>query len=60
MDKDKFRTTVILEKKQVEGLRKLSQSTRILMSSYIREGIDLGLDKYDGALRKPEEGMRKK
>ena len=52
MDKRKFRTTVFLEQGQVEGLRKLSQSTRILMSSYIREGIDLVLDKYNGGGRK--------
>jgi len=27
-----------------------------LMSSYIREGIDLVLDKYKGVLRKAERG----
>jgi hypothetical protein len=56
MGKERIRSTVILEKEQVEGLRKLSHSTRILMSSYIREGIDLVLDKYKGVLRKAERG----
>jgi len=56
MGKERIRSTVILEKEQVEGLRKLSLSTRILMSSYIREGIDLVLDKYKGVLRKAERG----
>jgi len=58
MGKEKIRTTVFLEKGQVEGLRKLSHSTRILMSSYIREGIDLVLDKYNGGARKPPKGGR--
>ena len=56
MGKERIRSTVILEKEQVEGLRKLSHSTRILMSSYIREGIDLVLDKYNGVLRKAGKG----
>jgi hypothetical protein len=56
MGKERIRSTVILEKEQVEGLRKLSHFTRILMSSYIREGIDLVLDKHKGALRKAEKG----
>jgi len=58
MGKRKFRTTVFLEEGQVEGLRKLSHSTRILMSTYIREGIDLVLAKYNGGFRKTPKGER--
>ena len=60
MGRHKIRTSVFLEEDQVERLKELSHSTRILIASYIREGIDLVLDKYKGILGKAEEGMRKK
>ncbi len=60
MGKDLIRSSVFLEEEQAEELRKLSYLTRISMATYIREGIDLVLDKNKGVLRKAEVGMRKK
>jgi len=60
MGKDLFRSSFFLEKEQGEELRKLSYFTRITMATYIREGIDLVLDKYKGVLRKAEKGKNEK
>ncbi len=60
MGKDLIRRSFFMEKEQLEELRKLSYFTRITMATYIREGIDLVLDKYKGGLRKAEVEMRKK
>ena len=60
MGKDLIRSSVFLEEEQAEELRKLSYFTRNSMATYIREGIDLVLNKYKGVLTKAEEGMKKK
>jgi predicted DNA-binding protein len=56
MGKELIRSSVFLEEEKTEELRKLSYFTRTSMATYIREGIDLVLDKYKGVLRKAEKG----
>jgi len=60
MGKELIRSSVFLEEEKTEELRKLSYFTRTSMATYIREGIDLVLDKYKGVLRKPKKGERNK
>lgn len=44
-------TTVYLESEQAEGLRRLSNVTRVTQANYIREAIDDLLKKYAKELR---------
>ena len=60
MGKELIRSSFFLEKEQAEELRKLSYFTRITMANYIREGIDLVLDKYKVVLRKAEKRKNEK
>lgn len=54
MGKELIRSSVFLEEEKTEELRKLSYFTRISMATYIREGIDLVLDKYKDVIRRAE------
>lgn len=42
----KKRSNFFIEEKQIENLKALSLVTRVKMSEYVREGIDLVLQKY--------------
>ena len=44
------RTCVFLDRKQIEGLKLLSGTTRVKEADYVREGIDQVLEKYQGRL----------
>ena len=46
MARNKISTTVYITPDQNERLKLLSEKTRIPVASYIREGIDLVLDRY--------------
>ena len=46
-------TTIWVEPYQVDGLRKLSEKSRVPQSIYYREAIDMVLEKYKHLL-KPE------
>lgn len=45
--RSKVLTSIYLTSEQIERLRLLSVRTRVPVSSYIREGIDLVLARYD-------------
>jgi len=47
----KILKSLFLDKEQVEKLKKLSAKTRVPISVYIREGVDLVLNKYEKQLR---------
>ena len=46
MSRRKDSRTVDIEETQLHALRRLSESTRVPVSVYIREGIDLALQKH--------------
>ena len=52
---EKERTSLYLDKKQMEALRALTAFTRVKMADYVREGVDLVLDKYQKELRKAQK-----
>jgi len=45
-DQKKILTSFYLEPSQKKGLAELSKRTRVPVSTYVREGIDLVLKKY--------------
>ena len=47
----KILKTLFIDKEQVEILKKLSAKTRVPISVYIREGVDLVLNKHEKQLR---------
>ena len=53
MDREKI--SLYLDKAQIESLRALSGITRVKMSDYIREGVDLILAKYQKELKKAKK-----
>ena len=48
----KILASIYLEKEQIKRLDKLSAMTRIAKAVYIREGLDLLLQKYEEQLEK--------
>lgn len=46
MARSKISTTVYLTPEQVERLKQLHDKTRVPVAEYIRQGIDLVLEKY--------------
>jgi predicted DNA-binding protein len=52
--------SVYLDLQQVERLKLLSEKTRVPQAVYIREGLDLVMDKYEKKIRKilPAEKIR--
>ena len=50
MPRKKISTTVYITPEQAERLKLLHERTRVPVAEYIRQGIDLVLDKYRGAL----------
>ncbi len=54
----KKRVNFFLDETQIEGLKALSKVTRVKMSEYVREGIDLILSKYQKELKKSKKGRR--
>jgi predicted DNA-binding protein len=50
MARKKISTTVYITPEQNERLKLLHERTRVPVAEYVREGIDLVLDKYRGAL----------
>jgi hypothetical protein len=51
----KVKVAFFLEERQVEGLKTLSSVTRVKMSDYIREGIDIVLEKYKKDIKKAKK-----
>ena len=50
MPRKKVSTTVYITPEQAERLKLLHERTRVPVAEYIRQGIDLVLEKYRGAL----------
>lgn len=50
MSRKKISTTVYITPEQGERLKLLHDRTRVPVAEYIRQGIDLVLEKYRGAL----------
>lgn len=50
MPRKKISTTVYITPEQGERLKLLHDRTRVPVAEYIRQGIDLVLEKYRGAL----------
>lgn len=48
----KSQVSVYVEPKQAAALRKLSERTRVPQQVYLREGLDLVLQRYKAQLRK--------
>lgn len=46
MPRKKISTTVYITEEQNENLKKLHERTRVPIAEYIRQGIDLVLDRY--------------
>ena len=46
MGRKKISTTIYITEEQDQKLKELSRKTKVSMSVFIREGIDLVLDKY--------------
>ena len=54
----KILVSIYPEKKQLERLDKLSAATRVPKAEFIREGIDLLLNKYEELTRKGHKKRR--
>jgi predicted DNA-binding protein len=50
MARKKISTTVYITPEQDERLKLLNDRTKVPVAEYIRQGIDLVLDKYKGSL----------
>jgi hypothetical protein len=50
MARKKLSTTIYITPEQNELLKLLNQKTKVPVAEYIRQGIDLVLDKYKGQL----------
>lgn len=50
MARKKISTTIYITPEQNELLKLLNQKTKVPVAEYIRQGIDLVLEKYKGAL----------
>jgi predicted DNA-binding protein len=50
MARKKISTTVYITPEQNERLKLLHERTRVPVAEYVRQGIDLVLEKYRGAL----------
>ncbi|WP_176066693.1 ribbon-helix-helix domain-containing protein [Anaeromyxobacter diazotrophicus] len=50
MARKKISTTIYITPEQNERLKVLNDRTKVPVAEYIRQGIDLVLDKYKGAL----------
>lgn len=46
----KVSTTVYLTSEQVDALKRLSDRTRVPVAEFIREGVDMVLERHDGKL----------
>lgn len=54
-EKNKVSTSFGIDREQREKLRGLSRVTRVPMSKYIREGIELVLQRYEAELNKGKQ-----
>lgn len=54
MARKKVSTTIYLDVAQVDALKALNERTKVPMSEFIREGLDLVLAKYDATPKKAE------
>ncbi len=50
MSRKKVSTTIYITPEQAESLKLLNERTKVPVAEYIRQGIDLVLDKYRRAL----------
>lgn len=51
----KVRISVFLDEEQIETLKTLSGITRVKQADYIREGLEMVLEKYKGELKKTKK-----
>lgn len=54
MTQKKTSTTMYLTQEQHDALKNISKRTRVPFSVYIREGVDLVIEKYKKHLDSPE------
>ncbi|MBI3755397.1 MAG: ribbon-helix-helix domain-containing protein [Deltaproteobacteria bacterium] len=52
----KPKVTFFIDQKMLKELKKLSEITRVKQSDYIREGIEIVLEKYKGIAKAMKEG----
>ncbi len=50
MSRKKLSTTVYITEEQNERLKQLNEKTRVPIAEFIRQGIDMVLDKYQAEL----------
>ncbi len=50
MARKKISTTVYITQEQSEKLKRLNEKTKVPVAEYIREGIDMVLEKYENQL----------
>ena len=50
MPRKKISTTIYITPEQNEALKLLNQKTKVPVAEYIRQGIDLVLERYKGLL----------
>lgn len=51
MSKTKIARTIYLKGEQLEALKKLSEKTKVPQSVYVREALDMLLEKYSDQLK---------
>ncbi len=50
--KPRIRTNIYLDADQKEALERLSESTRVKVAEYVREGVDMVLERYKALLKR--------
>ena len=53
--KPRIRTNIYLDADQKEALERLSESTRVKVAEYVREGVDLVLERYKKHLQRSKK-----
>tara|TARA_B100002003_G_scaffold192045_1_gene181214 strand:- start:1279 stop:1452 length:174 start_codon:yes stop_codon:yes gene_type:complete len=56
---ERQRINVYIEKRQIVDLKALAEFSRIKQADYIREGIDLVLEKYNKEIKKAKKQKSK-
>ncbi len=60
MSKTKVARTIYLKGEQLEALKKLSEKTKVPQSVYVREALDMLLEKYSDQLKFDFENYSKR
>ena len=56
---ERQKINVYIEKRQIEDLKALAEFSRIKQADFIREGIDLVLEKYNKEIKKAKKQKTK-